>query len=293
MSQFKRSHLNKVIASFDPTVYPRVFEPYEKGNVGPNFGAFNPQTNLYEFTPEGQNFKEYFKEKTGGLNLNILPMALSETVKPNNQVVGGYFMSHGPGGSTDPANRNLHLNPANQEDFFTVAHEAGHAKDPSLAKKINHFFTKEKSPTDFLNNYININPMARSSMISETEAQRAAIESMAALGIPSGANQGDPWFKGYPASYIDESLLKVREMVTAPARPKVLFPESYANFHQQGTIPTYFSSLEPSSPVQREIDLTDARTKKVLNLALDQVYRNKEQQILDNTQKYINDRLGY
>ena len=33
--------------------------------------------------------------------------------------------------------------------------------------------------------------------------------------------------------------------------------------------------------------------KKVLNLALDQTYGNKEQQILDNTRKYINDRLGY
>jgi len=82
-------------------------------------------------------------------------------------------------------------------------------------------------------------------------------------------------------------------MVTAPARPESLLPETFSRFQQEGTIPTYFAPYEPSSPVHREIDLTDARTRKVLNLALDQTYGNKEQQILDNTRKYINDRLGY
>ena len=291
MSQLEELYLNKVIASFDPTVYPRVFEPYETGDVGPGFGAFNPETKLYDFTPEGQKFKEYFKEKTGGLDLNIFPSDPSE--KRPGGPPAGYFINRGPGGSTDPVNRNVYMNPDNQRDFFVAAHEAGHAKDPFLAKDIKHFPTKENSPADFLNNYINIDYQARRSMIAETEAQRAAVESMQALGIPSGARQGDPFFKEYPASAIDKGLLKVREMVTAPARPNSLLPESYARFQQQGTIPTYFAPYEPSSPVQREIDLTDARTKKVLNLALDQTYGNKEQQILDNTRKYINDRLGY
>ena len=291
MSQFEKAYLNKIIASFEPTVYPRVFEPYERGDVGPSFGAFNPETKLYDFTPEGQKFKEYFKEKTGGLNLNIFPTDPSE--KRPSGPPAGYFINRGPGGSTDPVNRNIYMNPDRQGDFFVAAHEAGHAKDPFLAKDIRHFSTKEKSPTDFLNNYINMHPKARRTMIAETEAQRAAVESMKALGIPSGADQGDPWFKEYPASFIDNELLKVREMVTAPARPKSLLPETFFHFQQQGTIPTYFAPYEPSSPVQREIDLTDARTKKVLNLALDQTYGNKEQQILDNTRKYINDRLGY
>ena len=292
MSQLEKAYLNKVIASFEPTVYPRVFEPYETGDVGPGFGAFNPETKLYDFTPEGQKFKEYFKEKTGGLNLNILPTEPG-VLSTRGRDPGGYFLSRGPGGATDPANRNVYMNPDNQENFFIAAHEAGHAKDPFLAKDIKYYPTKERSPTDFLNNYINIAHQARRTMIAETEAQRAAIESMQALGIPSGADQGDPWFKGYPASAIDKELLKVREMVTAPARPKSLLPETFSRFQQQGTIPTYFAPYEPSFPVQREIDLTDARTKKVLNLALDQTYGNKEQQILDNTRKYINDRLGY
>ena len=291
MSQLEKAYLNKVIASFDPTVYPRVFEPYETGDVGPGFGAFNSETKLYDFTPEGQKFKEYFKEKTGGLDLNIFPSDPSE--KRPSGPPAGYFINRGPGGSTDPVNRNIYMNPDDQRDFFVAAHEAGHAKDPFLAKDIKHFPTKENSPADFLNNYINIDYQARRSMIAETEAQRAAVESMQALGIPSGARQGDPFFKEYPASAIDKGLLKVREMVTAPARPNSLLPESYARFQQQGTIPTYFAPYEPSSPVQREVDLTEARTKKVLNLALDQTYGNKEQQILDNTRKYINDRLGY
>ena len=292
MSQLEKAYLNKVIASFAPTVYPGVSERYGRGYVGPSFGAFNPETKLYEFTPEGQKFKDYFKEKTGGLNLNILPTNPSERL-PSGGEPGGYFLSRGPGGATDPVNRNIYMSPYNQEDFFIAAHEAGHAKDPFLAKDIKHFPTKEKSPTDFLNNYINIHPLARQTMIAETEAQRAAIESMKALGIPSGAEQGDPFFKGYPASAIDRELLKVRKMVSAPARPDSLLPESYARFQQQGTVPTYFSPYEPSSPIYREFDLTDAAAKKVLNLALDQTYGNKEQQILDNTRKYINDRLGY
>ena len=292
MSQFEKSYLNKVIASFDPTVYPRVFESYERGDVGPGFGAFSPETKMYDFTPEGQKFKEYFKERTGGLDLNILPPEPG-VLSTLGRDTGGYFINRGPGGATDPVNRNVYMNPDNQEDFFIAAHEAGHAKDPFLARDIKHFPTKENSPVDFLNNYINIHPKARRAMIAETEAQRAAIESMKDLGIPSGARQGDPWFKEYPASYIDNELLKVREMVTAPERPKSLLPDAFARLEQQGTIPTYYAPYEPRSPVQREIDLTDARTKKVLNLALDQTYGNKEQQILDNTRKYINDRLGY
>jgi len=292
MSQFEKSYLNKVIASFDPTVYPRVFESYEKGDVGPGFGAFSPETKMYDFTPEGQKFKEYFKERTGGLDLNILPTEPG-VLSTLGRDPAGYFLSRGPGGATDPVKRNVYLSPEEQENFFIAAHEAGHAKDSSFAKDIKDFPTKEKNSTDFLNNYINMHPLARKTMIKETEAQRAAIESMKALGIPSGADQGDPWFKGYPASAIDKELLKVREMVTAPARPESLLPETYTRFQQQGTIPTYYAPYEPRSPVQREIDLTDARTKKVLNLALDQTYANKEQQILDNTRKYINDRLGY
>lgn len=291
MAQFTVPYTDDILSSFKPTVYPENFEPYERGYVTPSFGSFDLETKLYNLTPEGQKFKEYFKEQTGGLDLNILPTDPSE--KRPSGPPAGYFINRGPGGSTDPVNRNIYMNPDRQGDFFVAAHEAGHAKDPFLAKDIRHFPTKEKSPTDFLNNYINMHPKARRTMIAETEAQRAAVESMKALGIPSGADQGAPWFKEYPASFIDNELLKVREMVTAPARPKSLLPETFFRFQQQGTIPTYFAPYEPSSPVQREIDLTDARTKKVLNLALDQTYGNKEQQILDNTRKYINDRLGY
>lgn len=292
MAQFTVPYTDDILSSFKPTVYPENFEPYERGYVTPSFGSFNPETKLYDFTPEGQKFKEYFKEKTGGLNLNILPTE-PRVLSKRGRDPGGYFLNRGPGGATDPVNRNIYMNPDNQENFFIAAHETGHAKDPFLAKDIKHYPTEERSPTNFLNNYINIAFQARRAMIAETEAQRAAVESMQALGIPTGADQGDPWFKGYPASAIDEALLKVREMVTAPARPKSLLPETFSRFQQEGTIPTYFAPYEPSSPVQREIDLTDARTKKVLNLALDQTYGNKEQQILDNTRKYINDRLGY
>jgi len=293
MSQFGQTFLNKVIESFEPTVYPEVFESYEKGDIGPAFGVFNPETKVYELTPEGQKFKDYFKERTGGLNLNILPVDPAERLRDSS--LKGYFLSRGPGGATDPVNRNLYINPDNQEDFFTVAHEAGHAKDSFLAKNrdIKYFPTEVKSPVDFLNNYINIDPQTRRKIITETEAQRAAIESMKDLDIPSGASQGDPWFKGYPASYINKGLLKAREMITAPVRPESLLPDTFANFREQGTFPTYYSLYEPNSPVHRHIDLIDAKTKKVLNLALDQNYRNKEQQILDNTRKYINDRLGY
>jgi hypothetical protein len=285
MTDLTSSYLENTLSSFEPSVYPANFEPYERGYLTPSFGSFDPETKLFNLTPAGQRFKEYFKEQTGGLDLNILP---SNPLYGDN--ITGHFDSHGPGGSTDPVKRNIYLNPNNQENFRTAVHEAGHAKDPFLAKEMKHFFTEAKNPTDFLNNYLAV---PRHKMIAETEAQRYAIESMKALDIPYGAEQGDPYFKGYPASYIDRALAESRERLSVPQTPKALIPFGESYYRQYGKIPDNLSILEPNIPVNRVFDFADQITRKKLNLALDENYRNREQQILDNTRKYINDRLGY
>ena len=273
--------------SLKPTVYPRVLEPYERGDVGPNFGAFDASTNKYEFTPEGELYKNYFKENTGR-DLVIKPFFSGIP-----EGAAGYFYSKGPGGSTDPKERIIYMSKEEEGNPFIIAHEGAHAKDPNLANPRKQYSPEVKDPVSFLRNYINNEFQSRPSMIAETEAQRGAIEQLQDLGVSTGADQGDPWFKGYPASFIDRGLARAKQIVTAPKIPDALGEEAYKYFAKNKVIPTSFVPYEPTYPVHREFEFNPRLAQNLLDLSLNSAYRDEEQRVRDNTRDYIDSRLGY
>lgn len=281
-------YVKDTYSSLSPTVYPRVFEPYERGDVGPSFGAFDDATNKYEVTPEGELYKNYFKGETGR-DLVIQPFSPGIPEGPS-----GYFISQGrPGGSNDPKERIIYMSKEEEGNPFIIAHEGAHAKDPNLANIRKQYSPEVKDPVGFLRNYINNNFQSRPSMIDETEAQRAAIEQLQDMGVSTGADQGDPWFKGYPADFIDRGLARAKQIVTAPKIPDALREEAYESFAKNKVIPTSFVPYEPTYPVHRDFDSSSRLAQNLLDLSLDSVYRDEEQRIRDNTRKYIDSRLGY
>ena len=281
------SYVQNTYSSLNPTVYPRISELYERGDLGPSFGAFDETTNEYKFTPEGELYKNYFKENTGR-DLVIKPFFSGFP-----EGAAGYFVSKGPGGSVDPKERIIYMSKEKEGNPFIIAHEGAHAKDPNLANPRKQYSPEVKDPVSFLRNYINNEFQSRPTMIAETEAQRGAVEQLQAMEVPTGADQGDPWFKGYPASFIDKGLTRAKQIVTAPIIPDSLAPFAYEYFAKNKQIPTYFAFNEPTYPVHREFEFSPRLAQNLLDLSLNSAYRDEEQRVRDNTRKYIDDRLGY
>jgi len=273
--------------SLNPTVYPRISEPYERGDLGPSFGAFDEATNEYKFTPEGELYKNYFKGETGR-DLVVKPFFSGIP-----EGAAGYFKSKGPGGSTDPKERIIYMDKEEEGNPFIIAHEGAHAGDPNLASPREQYSPEARDPVSFLRNYINNEFRSRPTMIAETEAQRGAVEQLQGIGVPTGADQGDPWFKGYPASFIDEGLTRAKQIVTAPIIPDALGQVAYEYLAKNKKIPTSFVPDEPTYPVYREFEFSPRLAQNLLDLSLNSAYRDEEQRIRDNTKQYIDSRLGY
>jgi len=278
------------LPSFGRTVYPIPFDEYETNDLAtPSFGGFNPSTNNYEFTSEGDTFKEYFKNKTGR-NLNILPVN-PEVLKEKPELAGYFDFRTKVGGSIDPVNRNIYMTSKEENNPFIIAHEAGHAADPQINVSFNpskvYSETPVNNPAAFLNSYIQGNPNAQKTFLSELEAQRAAVEDLKKLEIPTGAFQGDPWFKGYPVSFIEKGIENATDILTASNYPDALLPSAYEEYARTGRVPTM---MFPNA--NQIFDNTEKRARAKMNLNLNPVFNNAVQDILENARRRADRTLG-
>lgn len=282
--------------------------------AGGSLGRFG-ENSVFEPSPAGQRLIDYYKQKYGK---NIDVESFAEAPDPALREgrapwARGVFYSDNQlgGGSSDPTRRAVYVNPDNRDGgLFVVAHELGHAFDPELASRYESYkaagpargqaLTKSyegKNPTAFLKAYMT-GPETK--LKSETEAQRSAKESFKALGIPTGEIEGDPWFKGYPAAFIETGLDQAASLYAMPRNvpggiPRNMMDETlyrlYQSMGQPHTGgPTYYRpALGADDP---EIDFRDVVAKELLDLALDERYKQAENSIKNRTKTFIENRLN-
>jgi hypothetical protein len=271
-------------------------------------GSFIDNGNLgFRFTPsaEGQRLLDYYRTKYG-VPLEVEGVPPEEIFK--NPGLGGYFKSEGEGpggygGSTDPLRRSVYLTP--DTSVHVLAHEAGHAYDPSLLRsnlqigENNRRFRPalyeaaltekaNQDPGGFLNAYIDLLG-SRNVMQSEATAQREAKQTLNALGIKH-PEKNQPWFQGYPRSFIDKGIAGATAAMTIPQLPEDIKKAIATN--------AFLNSRDPFVPGQvlvdtnTQLDIRDERARRILDLALNPSYQKTVRDIESRTQTYLDRQLG-
>lgn len=285
MADYKNADM--FLRSFTDDLIPKVY-PGSKFNEDdrnftdllPSFGSFD-ENQKYIFTPEGNKFKEDFK-KLSNKELEIKPN------EPNTNPGGGYYTPYAKdGGHSDPNKRTVYISPigaANSPEI--IAHEAGHAIDPIVQQNEKYYSHADqaRTPSQLLNSHLKTTHFK-----AEVEAQRAAVELLNRNDIPTGGVRSDPYFKGYPASFIDKGIQETNQFASGYPIPNQLKPFAQEVFMQDGKIINPLKLNEPSTQV---FNFTDRRTKGMLNLGLDRKYQDTVQETLKRARSYIDQKLG-
>ena len=274
---FLRSFTDDLI----PKVYPELKLNEDDRNFTellPSFGAFD-ENQKYVFTPEGNKFKEIFKNLSGR----------ELEIKTHNDPAGGglYKPYDKDGGHLDPNKRTIYIAPTGGGNFpDIIAHEAGHSIDPTIqqnAKYINNAY-QARTPSELLNAHLKT-----TNFKAEVEGQRAAVDLLNRSDIPTGGIRSDPYFKNYPASYIDKGIEETNKYSSSYPIPNQLKPFAQDVYAQDGKIITPFNLKDPSLQV---FNFDDRRTKGMLNLGLNQKYQDTIQETLKRARSYIDQKLG-
>lgn len=271
-------------------------EPTDYMQTGP-IGTFTPE-GAFNPTPEAKRVLDYLKTQYGKtIDVRPVPGASDPSVS-----VGGYFRQYGPGGSADPVNRTIYLNPY-KADLSVLTHEAGHAFDPNLLRTETAYQASvpaqvqrlsadvaNRNPTSFLYNYM-MGPQALTKQ--ETEAQRASAQFLEDVGYPTSNLRKDPSFQGYPRSFIDTGLTQAATDYSFPRNVPAEAAHSFrmdrrSNLESmgQGDVSAGLR-WRPESDNHVEFDFSDAFTQNMLDLALDKRYRQTEASIRDRANQYI------
>jgi len=274
---FLRSFTDDLI----PKVYPELKLNEDDRNFTellPSFGAFD-ENQKYVFTPEGNKFKEIFKNLSGR----------ELEIKTHNDPAGGglYKPYDKDGGHLDPNKRTIYIAPTGIGNYpDIIAHEAGHSIDPTIqqnAKYINNAY-QARTPSELLNAHLKT-----TNFKAEVEGQRAAVDLLNRNEIPTGGIRSDPFFKNYPASYIDKGIEETNKYSSSYPIPNQLKPFAQDVYAQDGKIITPFNLKDPSVQV---FNFDDRRTKGMLNLGLNQKYQDTIQETLKRARSYIDQKLG-
>lgn len=253
-------------------------------------GAFSP-------TPAGQLLLDYLQDKFG------VPLEVQRSSSPSQ----GYFDARGGekgyGGTLDKSRRVVFLNPESA-DIHTLAHEAGHAYDPSLVKMYQDeaFLTNRANPiaaftygrdvepkdaSDFLNAFLYASP-SHTRLTSEALAQKEANESLRAIGVDN-PKLNDTWYREYPAAHVESSLDKAYALMANPYTPGTSARDEY--IRNTFNTPTLFDP--PDAPSMRLLDdatqwdMRDAVTKKYLNLGLNPDLTEATRKVQGRTEAYL------
>jgi len=285
MADYKNADM--FLRSFTDDLIPKVYPGLKLDEDGqnftellPSFGAFD-ENQKYVFTPEGNKFKEVFK------NLSNKELEIKPNINNPSWPDGGYYAPYNKdGGHSDPNKRTVYISPTGANSPEIIAHEAGHAMDPTIqqnAKYINNAY-QARTPSELLNAHLK-----RTNFKAEVEGQRAAVDLLNRSDIPTGGIRSDPYFKMYPASYIDKGIEETNRFASSYPIPNQLKPFAQDVYAQDGKIIYPLKLNEPSVQI---FDFNDRRTKGMLNLGLNQKYQDTIQDALKRARSYIDQKLG-
>lgn len=286
MADYKNADM--FLRSFTDDLIPKVYPGLKLDEDGqnfttllPSFGSFD-ENQKYVFTPEGNKFKQMFKTLSNK-ELEIKP----NINNPSNPDGGYYRPSDKDGGHLDPNKRTVYISPtgvANSPEI--IAHEAGHAIDPIIQQNTNYYTHADqaRTPSELLNAHLKT-----TNFKAEVEGQRAAVELLERNDIPTGGVRSDPYFKGYPASYIDKGIQEINRFASSYPIPNQLKPFAQDIDTQDSKI---INSLKLNEPSVQIFDFNDRRAKGMLNLGLDQKYQDTIQETLKRARSYIDQKLG-
>lgn len=213
-----------------------------------------------------------------GKKINIYPVSEEDQARGQ---LGGYQVPIHPWQKyKQKQDQSKDITLSSDADYQTLFHEVGHARDPELEQStvfqrgFNPAYIQGlERPADRLDYFFN--RTARPVIKAETEAQaysgfqlpRFARENPdIETGYQNSFN--NPWFKEYPASYAQKAVDKFYS--------KELPIKREASFNE-------------NSPFAQQIVESD--TNKALKFALDPELRQKQQDILDDTRRYVDERL--
>lgn len=286
MAEYSRntnSFLKSFVDDLTPKVYPGLNLDEDGQNFTtllPSFGSFD-DNQKYVFTPEGNKFKEVFK------TLSNKELEIKPNINNLSNPDGGYYQPYNKdGGHFDPNKRTVYISPTGANSPEIIAHEAGHAIDPVIMQNANYNIHADqaRTPSELLNSHLKT-----TNFKAEVEGQRAAVELLERTGIPTGGVRSDPYFKGYPASYIDNGIQEINKYASSYPIPNQLKPFAQEIYAQDGKIIKSLNLNEPSTQV---FDFNDRRTKGMLNLGLNQKYQDTVQETLKRARSYIDQKLG-
>ena len=273
------------------------------GNPSASAGAFTG--GIFQASPEGRLLLDYLQSEFG---VPIEVRQIEQRTGQPSSSTKGFFVSSGTdesgyGGSSDPTRRVVFLNPE-APDVHVLAHEAGHAYDPSLPKmaedenflanRVNPIagftYGREVEPNmrpDYLKAFIGSSP-AHTRLTSEALAQRDAAKSLEAIGVANPA-LNDPWYREYPGRHVDASLDKAYALMANPYTPGTPMRDAY--IYKTFDTPNMFEA--PTGLNQQVVDtntLIDMRDKSAQNyleLGLDPNLRAETNKVKARAEAYL------
>jgi hypothetical protein len=133
----------------------------------------------------------------------------------------------------------------------------------------------------------------------ETEAQRAATDTLQNIGYPTKQFTDDPWYKGYPGSFVDTGLDQAASLYSLPLNVPRGVPTKMIDFQKGNKLGSMgqgdsriFAKRPALGPDDPEIDFTDELTRRLLDLGLNKKYQQAEERIRSRNKEYIESRLG-
>ena len=251
----------------------------------------------YSFVPstEAQQLVDFIRN-TKNLNIDIRPNS-PEAPK----TAGGYYTALSPdGGHSDPDKRAIYLNPETGS-LFTLAHESGHALDPTLPKEVmsetqgRENFDQILSPyfgnpAEFLGQYL-ATQGPRGRLRSELEAQRYADDYYKSRGLEDNRSKED--LGVYPMDYIFKGIETVERNFTAPTIPASAADKFYPAYYDSATVfgPKGFSPVVRGD-ANTMVDVRDDYARKLLSLNLNKEYQAARQDQLKRAFELTEKTLG-
>lgn len=277
------SYADLRFAGFNRSAWDPSWSPNFEGNLSPltpigtlERGPF--VEGLSRFAPNKLGQKALDAVKAGtGINLNVQYQPIDI------EGAAGFYSGKQPGEASNVRTVNFTNTTPTLE---VLLHEAGHAVDPSQDQKnpmVPKDFNVLKTPAERLDyiwghdatlpadSWSAPNNTGFSTVKAETEAQRFAKEYLNKVSPASvKAFTKDPWFKGYPQMYGDQTIQAV-----------------------------YNAELPPSAPTYKDLPGTDlqfatgstinkpSNTYNALKMALDPRFQKIQSGILNQSQNYV------
>ena len=269
------------------TLYPRKFGNTWGDQNTPEAVTLDASGNTYSFkpTPIGASLLNSIRSNTGKeILVEPVTQELQNEFKIPADTGGVYFPKNKEYGHVNPTTRKVFVSPERGTNAFVVAHEAGHAVDPNLYQNAINLERQAPAiqrnlgsavaagnPRAFLSSYVQ--PFLVVSG-DEAFAQRFAADALNKAGIDSIGAVQDDWYKGYPANEVVKGIDEARDAFT------------YA-----------MTGGDPRNPYRAKnantfINNSRAVADTFLNLALDERYREKENELRQLGRQNIDRILG-